>query len=254
MIPAFRDLQALLAVADREAWIWPFCASKVADHGRTSIEAAHLASGFWRIYRQFHPDDKHAEAEELLCFSLLRTHGIATEMTFEKFVDSVGRLTQQGITNPAFLWDRAGHWAQDASDWKNAEACFRRAYELDGGHYGYCWGVALNFLGQYEAALPLLQDQANIHQPDARSWFQVAVAKEGTGDPKGSIAAYLRALELDPDYELVLFNLGGMYLKQRDVANARRIWIEALRRFPEHELSQRIKENYASLLHAPQST
>jgi hypothetical protein len=45
--------------------------------------------------------------------------------------------------NAALPWDRLGHWAQDDEDWAEAERCFRKAYELAGGDYGYCLAIAL---------------------------------------------------------------------------------------------------------------
>jgi tetratricopeptide (TPR) repeat protein len=53
-------------------------------------------------------------------------------------------------------------------------------------------------------------------------------------DTAGCIAAYERALELDPEYDLAWFNLGGIYFNADDIPAARATWTEALRRFPEH--------------------
>jgi cytochrome c-type biogenesis protein CcmH/NrfG len=36
------------------------------------------------------------------------------------------------------------------------------------------------------------------------SWFQVAIARERTGDVAGTVVAYKRAIELNPDYALAL--------------------------------------------------
>lgn len=108
-------------------------------------------------------------------------------------------------------WDRLGHWAQDEGNWEEAERCFRKAYELEGGHYGYCLGTALNFLGKYAESLPLLLDQAKLHQPDAKSWLQVAVAHENLGNSSEAIQAYEKALVLDPNYAQAMFDLGGVH-------------------------------------------
>jgi hypothetical protein len=70
-----------------------------------------------------------------------------------------------------------------------AQHVYRQA--IDKAGYGYCLGTALNFLGRYDEALPILLEQASIHQPDAMSWFQVAVAQEGVGDIAGCQASYL---------------------------------------------------------------
>ena len=130
--------------------------------------------------------------------------------------------------------DRVGHWAQRDGNWSQAERAFRKAYDLESDEYGYCLGMALNFLDRHAEALPILLPQAETHQPDARSWFQVAIAREGVGDIDGSIAAYERALELDPEYDHALFNLGGLYWNRRDVRRALEIWKDAVKRFPDH--------------------
>ena len=80
------------------------------------------------------------------------------------------------------------------------------------------------------------------------SWFQVAVAREGVGDLEGSITAYKRALELDENYALAWFNLGGIYWNSRNEAEAMSTWKEAIRRFPKHELSSKLQKNFPSLL------
>jgi tetratricopeptide (TPR) repeat protein len=89
----------------------------------------------------------------------------------------------------------------------------------------------------------MLLEQADKHLPDTKSWFQVAVAREGVGDLEGSIAAYQRALQLDPDYDLAWFNLGGIYWNLRDFARARDTWSEAIARFPQHEQARKLQRD-----------
>lgn len=245
---AFREIQALTAVANNHEWIWPHCARQVASFGRLSSDAARQSINFWQGYLRAHSEDPRGERERLLCFSYLNFTGVQTEMTSENFRSAVERLIEKGGADAALLWDRAGHWAQNEGDWGNAEACFRKAYDLAGGHYGYCLGVALNFLRRYSEALPFLLTQANEFQPDAMSWFQVAIARENTGDIDGCVSAYERAIELDPQYELAWFNLGGIHLNRKDFQSARAIWNNALIRFPEHVLATQIKRDYATLL------
>lgn len=66
------------------------------------------------------------------------------------------------------------------------------------------------------------------------------MSRERTRDIEGCIAAYRRALELDPDYDLALFNLGGVYSNNRDVGRAKATWQEAVNRFPDHELTGKL--------------
>ena len=153
-----------------------------------------------------------------------------------------------GATNPAFLWDRCGHWAQGDGDWVEAEECYRRAFDLSADEYGYCLGTALNFLGRHEEAMPVLLAQAQEHQPEALSWFQVGVARAGVGDVEGAADAYRRAVQLEEDYDRAWFNLGGVYWNSGRVDEARTIWREAVRRFPTHESASTVQEYVPGLL------
>jgi tetratricopeptide (TPR) repeat protein len=233
-IGAFREMQSLLAVADRFPWVWPSCARQVARYGRATTDSTRKALSFWRAYIAVHPDNVLAERYRLLCIWSLHGDGVSTGMNFQGFKDAAVCLMERGDPDSAFLWDRVGHWAQRDGDWGQAEEAFRKAYELESGEYGYCLGTALNFLDRHAEALPILLSQAETHQPDARSWFQVAVAREGVGDVDGSIAAYERALKLDPEYDHALFNLGGLYWNRRDIRRALKIWKDAVKRFPDH--------------------
>ncbi len=115
------------------------------------------------------------------------------------------------------------------------------AYELADGHYGYCLGTALNFLDRFEESLPLLLEQAQVIQADAMSWFQVGVAYEKLNRVRESIDAYQKALALDPDYDLAMFNLGGVLWNSGDREKALLILRRAAEQFPNHELTARLR-------------
>ena len=139
--------------------------------------------------------------------------------------------------------DRLGHWAQDEADWAEAERCFRKAYDLARGHYGYCLGTALNFLGRFEESLPILREQAERIQPDAMSWFQLGAAYGDLGQSAQAIDAYEKALALDPDYDLAMFNLGGAHWNRGEKIEALAIWTTAIDRFPDHELAAKLRRD-----------
>ena len=245
---AFRDIRALLSDRDELDWVWPWCARLVATYGRTSFDSAQDSVQFWDAYLRRFTDDLLAQRERLLCVWLIHANGGQAECDYDGFKQTVADAVASGAPNPAFLWDRAGHWAQDKKDWAEAEKCYRKAFELSPAEYGYCLGTALNFLGRYEEALPILLPQAKEHQPDAMSWFQVAVAREGTGDVEGCINAYERALQLDENYDLAWFNLGGVYWNSQNEADAMATWKEAMRRFPTHQLSSKLQRDFPILL------
>ncbi|MEO0922768.1 MAG: tetratricopeptide repeat protein [Pseudomonadota bacterium] len=240
---AFREINSLLAEANRETWIWPYCARLVASFGRTTTECARQALAFWSRYVDALPETADGYRELILASLYLRTEGEDLGRTYGEFRDEFERQIEriENADEAAFLWDRLGHWAQDDANWQEAERCFRRAYELAGGHYGYCLGTAKNFLGQYAASLPILLQQAEHIQPDSKSWFQVGVAYGGLGQSDYAVEAYEKALEIEPDYDLAMFNLGGEYWNRGDKVEALDVWQTATERFPEHELTAKLK-------------
>jgi tetratricopeptide (TPR) repeat protein len=235
---AFREIASLLGQADHLKWVWQWCATQVARFGKTSPDAAQASLRFWRGYLREHPEDRRAEGERLLCLWKLRAAGISIEINFTGFKRAIVDLIENDDPDRAFLWDRVGHWAQYDGDWNEAEAAYRKAYELEPSRYGYCLGTALNFLHRYDEALPILLSN---REQDAMSWFQIAVANEGVGDIEGSISAYQRAVKLNPDYDLAWFNLGGIYWNSRDIARATETWRTAMSRFPDHELASKLR-------------
>ena len=240
---AIREVRALLAAANRLAWVWPWCARLVGTHGRASTEAAKFGLSFWRMYLDEFVGDLRAREQMLFCVYFLHDSGESTGWDYDRFKHEVETTIRGGDVDAAFLWDRVGHWAQSARDWLEAETCYRRAFELSPNRYGYCLGTALNFLERYEEAVAILVPQATVHQPDAMSWFQLAIAREGIGDVRGCVEAYKRVLALDDEYDLAWFNLGGVYWNSGDVAAATSTWREAIRRFPTHALTARLRRD-----------
>ena len=246
---AFRDIRDLLSEAKHLEWVWPWCARMVATYGTSSVQSAPLSLKFWNRYLQKFPDHLIAKIARLHCVWTVHEHGEEQDLgesrcSFEEFKNGIEDIMENGQQDRAFLWDRAGHWAQTDENWVDAEKCYRKAFEVSPEIYGYCLGTALNFLGRYAEALPILLDQAERYQPDAMSWFQVAVAMEGTGDLQGSIGAYRIALERDEDYDLAWFNLGGVYWNLGKEVEALSIWKQAVRRFPMHDLAIRLKQDF----------
>lgn len=241
---AFRDIRRLLAEGDKHDWIWPWCAQQVAAHGKRTTKSAQKALQFWRSYLQTFPDDNNAQRERLFCLCRLRMANTPIDVEFDEFKQAALDLINSDDPLSALLWDRIGHWAQEDGNWDEAERCYRHAHATEPDRYGYCLGVALNHQGRFEEALPMLLAQAEQYQPDAMSWFQVAIAREGTGDLFGSIAAYDKALKLDPEYDLAWFNLGGMHWNAGNRSQAIVVWSEAIARFPEHALTQKLYEDF----------
>lgn len=203
-----------------------------------SPESATLAAPFWERYRKAHPRCPSGARERLLNTLFLHSEGLTGALTYKTFKadfeSSIGLIETESA---AFLWDRLGHWAQDEDNWTDAERCFQKAYSLAGDEYGYCLGVALNFLERPEESLPILLVQAEGIQPDDMSWFQVATAYEMLGHDLKSVEAYKKAIALNPKYEQAWFNMGGVHWNVGDLEEAQRVWNTAIALFPGHELA-----------------
>lgn len=239
---AFREINGLTSQADRHGWIWPWCRRLVASFGRTTIDNAVQARAFWQRYVQAHPDSSQARWELLMSNFYLRGKGYDLRKTYAEFKDEFDRhIAHISADDAALPWDRLGHWAQDEENWAEAERCFRKAYDLEGGHYGYCLGTALNFLDRFDESLPILLEQAETLQPDAMSWFQVGVAYAHLMQADRAIDALQRATALDPGYALAMFELGGVHWNSGDHAKATEVWSVACERFPDHELISQVR-------------
>ena len=246
---AFREIYKLIGNADSEPWIWSWCAHYVTIFGRTSVYNASQAADFWQRYLLKHPEDTTGIREFLLANFYLYSKGEDIGKSYDEFsTEFDSQINYLDADDAALAWDKLGHWAQDEGNWTEAERCFRTAYELVRGDYGYCLGTALNFLGRYEESLPLLQEQAQVVQPDALSWFQVGLAFEKLGRVQESIHAYKNALALDPDYDLAMFNLGGVHWNNNDREQALFIWRRAMVQFPEHELTVKLQRELSLFL------
>lgn len=241
---AFDEISILLPSADRHPWIAPWCARLVYNYARTNPESVAKAIRFWEAFLRKRPNDVAAKKERLLCLAYSKMHGQSVEIGYQQYVDEVKAFLAESPVEAAYLWDRVGHWAQVEGDWEQAEAAYRKAYSIEPDRYGYCLGTALNHNGCFDEALPMLLEQATVHQPDAMSWFQVAVAQEGVGNIDGCIASYRRALDLDPDYAAAMFSLGGIHWNRGARREAIGVWAEAIGRFPSHPLAEKLRRDF----------
>lgn len=245
---AFDDIAVLLPHAGRHPWILPWTAQLVFNFARTNDAALEKAIRFWDSYLRVASTDSKAREERLRCLAHAKMHNKPVPIDFEQYKCQVAAcISDHPSVDAAHLWDRVGHWAQIDGDWEMAELYYRKAYVLEPDRYGYCLGTALNFLRRFSESLPILVEQATTHQPDALSWFQVAIAREGTEDIEGCIEAYRRALAIDADYAAAMFNLGGILWNSGSKHEAIKVWSEAIGQFPNDPLSKRLREDFSPL-------
>jgi tetratricopeptide (TPR) repeat protein len=241
---AFREIFALLAHASDKAWIWPWSAQQVRVFGRSNDENARQSLTFWDRYLKASPSCPGGTGERLMTILYLRRlddYQGPNYATFKiQFEAGIGLIAGE---NAAFLWDRLGHWAEDEENWGEAQHCFRKAYDLAGGEYGYCLGMALNSLGRHEEAEPILLEQAEHIQPDDKSWCELASAYLNQRKIPAAEDAYERAIELNPDNASAWFDLGGLYWNAGRRMTGIEIWTEAITRFPDSEPADRLRKH-----------
>ncbi|WP_273802614.1 DUF4365 domain-containing protein [Proteus vulgaris] len=246
---AYREINSLLSTNENKEQLWAWCLILVATFCRTSIISAKLSLPFWERFLDIYPHNPDATRELLLAKNYLRQNTNEIFCSYEDFKREFElRILDVNYKDTAFLWDRLGHWAQDENKWLDAESYFRKAYNIEGGEYGYCLGVALNHLGRYKDSLPLLLEQAEKIQPDDFSWFQVAVSYEFQGCIAEAIEAYEKCLSLNEKNELALFNLGGLHWNSRNLEEASRIWKLAVMFYPDHELTHKLRADIPFIL------
>lgn len=246
---AYREINTLLSRSENKEQLWKWSLMLVATFCRTSTTSAKLSLPFWERFLGIYPHHPEASRELLLAKNYLRRNSNEILFSYDDFKKEFElRILDVKYEDTAFLWDRLGHWAQDEDKWLDAESCFRKAYDIDGGEYGYCLGVALNHLCRFKESLPLLLEQAETIQPDDFSWFQVAVSYEFQGCIPEAIEAYEKCLSLNERNELALFNLGGLHWNNNNLEEAGRVWKLAVKFYPEHELAHKLRSDIPFIL------
>lgn len=240
---AFAAVDAVIAGERLGNWEWGWCASLVIRHGRHSMKALM----FWRRYLRVHPGDLTALAEEFGTASALHERGVKTSINIERFRSMAISLLRHDDIDAALVWDRVGHWAQRGKQWIEAEAAFRLAFGLNPARYAYCLGVALNHLDRHRDALEVMLPETTRSDADSLVWFQVAFAEERVGDLRLAVEGYERAIAIEPEYALAHFNLGGVLRNKGDYARAIAVWVEAIHRFPDHNLAKKLQRDLPRL-------
>jgi tetratricopeptide (TPR) repeat protein len=63
-----------------------------------------------------------------------------------------------------------------------------------------------------------------------------------------AISAYQKALNIDPDHALAMFDLGGNLWNSGDFQQASQVWKAAIARFPDHDLAAKVRRDFPQLL------
>ncbi|CAI0913419.1 tetratricopeptide repeat protein [Serratia quinivorans] len=246
---AFREINALLSQADKAQWIWPWCLKIVARFGRESIENAKLSLTFWESALRHSPENPVALRELLLAIIYLRNRNINVHKTYLQFKNDLEACANKIGSDPAsVLWDLLGHWAEDEELGDEAILCFEKAYSLQKGDYGLCLSIALNNQHRYEESKTLMKIYTLAFPNDDQGWYRLASTYDLMGQLEKCIEPYRHSLSLNVDNDHAWFNLGGAFFNMGNYPEARRVWKEAVSRFPDHELTAKIRADIPFIL------
>lgn len=246
---AFREINALLSQADKAQWIWPWCLKIVSQFGRESIENAKLSLTFWESALRHSPENPLAQRELLLAIIYLRNRNIIVHKTYLQFKNDLEACANKiGSDAASVLWDLLGHWAEDEELADEAILCFEKAYSLQKGDYGLCLSIALNKKHRYEESKNLMKIYTLAFPNDDQGWYRLASTYDLMGQLEKCIEPYLHSLSLNVDNDHAWFNLGGAFFNMGNYPEARRVWKEAVSRFPDHELTAKIRADIPFIL------
>ncbi|EFU6435293.1 tetratricopeptide repeat protein, partial [Salmonella enterica] len=246
---AFREINTLLSQADKAQWIWSWCLKIVAQFGRKSIENAKLSLPFWESVLRHFPNNSDVQRESLLAIIYLQNRNMNSHKTYSQFKNDLESYSDNiGSDAASLLWDLLGHWAEDEDRGDEAILCFEKAYSLQKGDYGLCFSIALNNQQRYEESEKLMKSYISVFPDDAQGWYQLASTYDLMGQLEKCIASYRQSLSLNVDNDHAWFNLGGAFFNMGNYSEARQIWKEAVNRYPDHELTAKLRADIPFIL------
>jgi tetratricopeptide (TPR) repeat protein len=227
-------------------WAWEICGRLYSLARREDETWLHPSLNFWRRYVEKYPKNSEAWAElGFICWSLREEENI------KHYSDEASKAFKIALEldykDDGLLNDRIGHLHQSNNDWINAKAYFEKAAQSNPEKFGYCYGICLMSLQQYQSSLPWLSEAAIKYQPDAQSWYNVAVCNDKLRKLIDAESAFKKAIELEPDNPKYLFDLGGFYWNQNNVEQTKIIWTEAVEKYPDYELAQKASKFLRSI-------
>jgi len=240
------NIEEALQTSPKAKWAWSIAGRLYALIRRHDQRFSEHAALFWERFLDRYPGNPQAWAE--FGYTLWSLRDGDKWLTLRKqALDAFQKAIELGLDDDGLAWDRIGHIHQEQDNWVEAEKAYRKATERNPTAFGYCLGVSLIFLGRYEEALPWVLKAAQRHQPDAMSWFQVGVCKEGLEQSMEAKKAYAKAIHLDKDYPQAWFKLGGIYWNEADFRRASLVWKKAIAKFPDYEDCDRARDLMRSI-------
>ncbi|MDH3418882.1 MAG: tetratricopeptide repeat protein [Gammaproteobacteria bacterium] len=116
-------------------------------------------------------------------------------------------------TDTADYWFERGLRLDRAEAHENAAAAYRRALELDSGHFNarINLGRLLHTARDYRAAESLYREALQLHPNHSVAVFNLGVVLEDQGDLREAISCYQQAVLADPDLPDAHYNLARLH-------------------------------------------
>jgi len=131
-----------------------------------------------------------------------------------------------------------------SKEYGKATASFRKVLERNPGHLVAREHLASSLLasGDLQQASEEAGKLQRLATDDADMLRTAAMIHSRSGQPALAVRALLRSLELEPENDVALFNLGVAYSKAGDYAKAIPVYEHFLERHPEHNNANRYLE------------
>jgi tetratricopeptide (TPR) repeat protein len=144
----------------------------------------------------------------------------------------------RGLVHPLFLNLRA-YWLEDNNRPREALADLRLAAQLapEDGIVHNALGLCLTKFGRWTDAVGAFETAVRYQPEFVAAHFNLASARECTGDLAGAREAFERTLALSPDYPEPLASLANLAARRGDWAEARLLAEKALASDPKQHLA-----------------
>lgn len=143
----------------------------------------------------------------------------------QDYVAALGYLEKAitGMPGNADAWALLGHAYQANKRNEEAAEAYGKAVELAPQNFNYrsTYGVLLTTAGQHEKAVQELTKVVNTPgYKEEAAWANLGLAYRNMNKPQESIAAYKKALEINPKQDQAALGLGWAYLFTQEYDNA----------------------------------
>ncbi len=231
-----------IKAAPNELWSWMSGARLYSLARRADQKWLSRTAGFFERFVGEHPEFAISWSELGHALWLLSDWGKDRQITLQAR-NAFLRAAELGFYDDGLVLDRIAHAAEALGETSQAENYYRKAAENNPAVFRFCLTDFLMNHNRATEALALLQTTNLENEDDSRMLAKLASSLQRLGDFEAAAAAYERAIELDPNEGHHWFNLGGVFWNSGEPEQARKVWLEAIERFPDHEARDQLDES-----------